>query len=122
MSRGRAWLEVHMAALAASRSTAEAGTAGWDPQILSTSAPQHLSTSAPQHLSTLQGLKQVLQACKALSNVYLQHGARIATRLRQPVVRFSLSFSLSGSPAGRNVSRLSGGVIGGRCIGLNEKG
>ena len=111
MSRGRAWLEVHMAALAASRSTAEAGTAGWDPQILST-----------QHLSTLQGLKQVLQACKALSNVYLQHGARIATRLRQPVVRFSLSFSLSGSPAGRNVSRLSGGVIGGRCIGLNEKG
>lgn len=111
MSRGRAWLEVHMAALAASRSTAEAGTAGWDPQILSTSAPQHTP-----------GLKQVLQACKALSNVYLQHGARIATRLRQPVVRFSLSFSLSGSPAGRNVSRLSGGVIGGRCIGLNEKG
>jgi hypothetical protein len=33
----------------------------------------------------------------------------------------SLSFSLSGTPPGRIVSRLSGGVIGGRCIGLNEK-
>jgi hypothetical protein len=64
---------------------------------------------------------QVLQACKALSNVYLQSSAHRALGSQSPITRFSLSFLLSGTPAGRTVSRLSGGVIGGRCIGLNEK-
>jgi hypothetical protein len=61
---------------------------------------------------------QVLQACKALSNVYLQSSAHRALGSQSPTTRF---FLLSGTPAGRTVSRLSGGVIGGRCIGLNEK-
>jgi hypothetical protein len=83
--------------------------AGWDPQI------------------DLQGSKQTflisgLAACKALSNVYrAQRTEPSAASRPSPVSDFSLSFSLSGTPAGRIVSRLSGGVIGGRCIGLNEK-
>ena len=90
MSRGRAWLEVHMAALASSRSTAEAGTAGWDPQILSTSAPQH--TPRPQTgLAGLQGPLQCLPTARSSDS----YEASAASR---PFLSFFFALGLSGGP------------------------
>jgi hypothetical protein len=93
-----------MAALAASRSTKGTAEAG----ILS-SDPQHSTTPTLQTgLAGLQGPSPMFTALGQLRGFGSQSSV-------------SLSFSLSGTPPGRNVSRLSGGVIGGRCIGLNEK-
>jgi hypothetical protein len=94
-----------LAALAASQ--ARLTLAGWDPQ-------DDLQGSKQTFLvAGLAGLQGPLQC--------LQSPAHRALGSQSPITRFSLSFLLSGTPAGRTVSRLSGGVIGGRCIGLNEK-